>query len=126
MKPRLIEKEGVKMEFQYNGNLYEDERINLVAKEITNKYPFISIDKAKAAASLEGKIDIEKTPSLELNRLYNIMFVNSSNKDIVKTIYQDYLNILNDIVDDNKYYYISQAINEYLYDFSEFPIISEF
>ena len=67
MKPRLIEKEGVKMEFQYNGHLYEDERINLVAKEITNKYPFISIDKAKAVASLEGKIDIEKTPSLELN-----------------------------------------------------------
>lgn len=126
MKPQLIEKEGVKMEFQYNGHLYEDERINLVAKEITNKYPFISIDKAQEAASLEGKIDIEKTPSLELNRLYNIMFVNSSNKDIVKTIYQDYLNILNDIVDDNKYYYISQAINEYLYDFSEFPIISEF
>lgn len=126
MKPLLIEKEGVKMEFQYNGHLYENERINLVAKEITNKYPFISIDKAQEAASLEGKIDIKKTPSLELNRLYNIMFVNSSNKDIVKTIYQDYLNILNDIVDDNKYYYISQAINEYLYDFSEFPIISEF
>ena len=49
------------MDFEYNGNLLEDDRINLVANEIVNKYPKISIEKAKEAALLEGKISSNKT-----------------------------------------------------------------
>ena len=64
------------MMFEYNGNLLEVDRINLVAKEITDKYPQISIEKAKEAAMLEGKISSNKTVNDELNRLYNIMLVN--------------------------------------------------
>ena len=71
------------MDFEYNGNLLEDDRINLVANEIVNKYSQISLEKAREAAMLEGKISDYKTINDELNRLYNIMLVNSDNKEIV-------------------------------------------
>ena len=61
------------MDFEYNGNLLEDDRINLVANEIVNKYSQISLEKAREAAMLEGKISDYKTINDELNRLYNIM-----------------------------------------------------
>ena len=63
------------MDFEYNGNLLEDDRINLVANEIVNKYSQISFEKAKEVAMLEGKISNSKTVNDELNRLYNIMLV---------------------------------------------------
>ena len=69
------------MDFEYNGNLLEDDRINLVANEIVNKYSQISLEKAREAAMLEGKISDYKTINDELNRLYNIMLVNSDNKE---------------------------------------------
>ena len=73
------------MDYEYNGNLLEEDRINLVANEIINKYSQISLEKAKEAAMLEGKISNTKTVNDELNRLYNIMLVNSDNKEIVST-----------------------------------------
>ena len=79
------------MDFEYNGNLLEDDRINLVANEIVNKYSQISLEKAREAAMLEGKISDYKTINDELNRLYNIMLVNSDNKEIVIIVYKDYL-----------------------------------
>lgn len=57
------------MHFEYNGNLLEDDRINLVANEIVNKYSQISFERAKEAAMLEGKIYSPKTVNDELNRL---------------------------------------------------------
>ena len=57
------------MHFEYNGNLLEDDRINLVANEIVNKYSQISFERAKEAAMLEGKISSPKTVNDELNRL---------------------------------------------------------
>ena len=77
------------MDFEYNGNLLEDDRINLVANEIVNKYSQISLEKAREAAMLEGKISDYKTINDELNRLYNIMLVNSDNKEIVIIVYKD-------------------------------------
>ena len=56
------------MDFEYNGNLLEDDRINLVANEIVNKYSQISLEKAREAAMLEGKISDYKTINDELNR----------------------------------------------------------
>ena len=38
------------MKFEYNGNLLEEDRINLVVREIIDKYPQISVEKAKDAA----------------------------------------------------------------------------
>ena len=116
------------MNFEYNGNLLEEDRINLVANEITNKYPQISTEKAKEAAMLEGKISNKKTTSDELNRLYNIMLVNQNNKDIISTIYKDFLTILNNDTSEEKNNYINLAdeINNYLQNNTEFPFIDDY
>lgn len=117
------------MNFEYNGNLLEDDRINLVANEIVNKYPQISFGKAKDAAMLEGKISTTKTINSELNRLYNIMLVNSDNKDIVLAVYKDFLNVLNNdhFEDDNNIYAnLIDEINSYLQGYTEFPFLSDY
>lgn len=115
------------MIFEYNGNLLEGDRINLVVKEITSKYPQISIEKAKEAAMLEGKISSNKTVDDELNRLYNIMLVNSENKNIVTLIYKDFLKLLKENnVEDNNYIYLAEGINNYLQNYAEFPFLSDY
>lgn len=115
------------MIFEYNGNLLEEDRINLVVKEITSKYPQISIETAKEAAMLEGKISSNKTVDDELNRLYNIMLVNSENKNIVTLIYKDFLKLLKENnVEDNNYIYLAEGINNYLQNYAEFPFLSDY
>ena len=115
------------MIFEYNGNLLEEDRINLVVKEITSKYPQISIEKAKEAAMLEGKISSNKTVDDELKRLYNIMLVNSENKNIETLIYKDFLKLLKENnVEDNNYIYLAEGINNYLQNYAEFPFLSDY
>ena len=116
------------MKFEYNGNLLEEERINLVAKEIINKYPQINIEKAQEAAKLEGKISENINTDDILNRLYNIMLVNSDNKSLVTIIFTDYLNLLKstNIQINNKYIVLAEEINDYLQNYNEFPIISDY
>ena len=115
------------MKFEYNGNLLEDERINLVANEIISKYPQISIEKAKDAAMLEGKISEDKTVNDELNRLYNIMLVNCDDKNIVSLVYKDFLNVFkNNNLEDNNYICLINGINDYLQAYTEFPFLSDY
>ena len=117
------------MDFEYNGNLMEDDRINLVANEIVKKYPQINLEKAKEAAMLEGKISSDKTIDDELNRLYNIMLVNSDNKSIVSLVYKDFLNLLNNIrskKNNNNYINLIDDINDYLQGYAEFPFLSDY
>lgn len=117
------------MNFEYNGNLLEDERINLVANEITKKYPQINIEKAKEAAMLEGKISNSKNLEDELNRLYNIMLVNNDNKEIVSIVYKDFLDVLkSNYIEEAKINYINlvDAINAYLQNYAEFPLLSDY
>lgn len=115
------------MKFEYNGNLLEVERVNLVANEIISKYPQINIEKAKEAAMLEGKISEDKTVNDELNRLYNIMLVHCDNKNIVSLIYQDFLDIFeHHHFEDNCYIYLINGINDYLQGYAEFPFLSDY
>lgn len=117
------------MDFEYNGNLLEDDRINLVANEIVNKYSQISLEKAREAAMLEGKISDYKTINDELNRLYNIMLVNSDNKEIVIIVYKDYLEVLkNSNIEEGRSNYINlvDGINAYLQNYAEFPLLSDY
>lgn len=117
------------MDFEYNGNLLEDDRINLVANEIVNKYSQISFEKAKEAAMLEGKISNSKTVNDELNRLYNIMLVNSDNKEIVLIVYKDFLNLLNNTniePDKNNYISLVDGINAYFKNYADFPFLSDY
>ena len=117
------------MDFEYNGNLLEDDRINLVANEIVNKYSQISFERAKEAAMLEGKISNPKTVNDELNRLYNIMLVNSYNKQIVTIVYKDFLEVLkNSNIEEDRDNYINlvDEINAYLQNNAEFPFLSDY
>lgn len=114
------------MSYEYNGHLLENERINLVANEIVNKYPQISFDKAKEAAMLEGKISTEPTLEIKFNRLYNIMLVMDSDKSIVKTVYIDLVNLLDNNSNDEKidfYNNISLKIVRFLLDEIDFPYL---
>ena len=116
------------MNFEYNGNLSEDDRLKLVASEIITKYPEISPKKAIESAMLEGKISKDKTIDDELLRLYNIMLVNSNDKKIVTTIYNDFINLIkNNLIEEgNKFYHVAESINEYLNNISDFTVLSDF
>lgn len=129
MDVRLIEGENDNMEYEYNGNLLECDRINLVTNEIVNKYPLIAINKAKEAAMLEGKISIDKNVEMQFNRLYNIMLVTQDNKQIVKDVYVDLVELLKNNKNDGKIrYYSLIALNiaNFLTNRREFPYLDEF
>ncbi|HIU39853.1 MAG TPA: hypothetical protein IAB68_00945 [Candidatus Aphodocola excrementigallinarum] len=117
------------MKYEYNGNLKEEERIDLVSNEIINKYPQISIDKAKDAAMLEGKISSDKDFEMEFNRLYNIMLVESDNKDLLEPVYNDLINLLKENSNNEKIEYycnIAIEITNFLNDKRDFPYMIEF
>ncbi len=125
---KLLKKEAeVKMQYEYNGNLLEEERVLQVAKEIVDKYPMISLEKSKTSARLEGYISKKVTPIEKLNRLYNIMLINCKDKNTMVIVYRDYLNILalymNEI-DDNKYFTIANILKDYLQGNCTFPFLS--
>lgn len=117
------------MKYEYNGNLLEDDRINLVVNEIIKKYHWIPKEKAKEAAMLEGKISEDKNIDIEFNRLYNIMLVINDDKKNLRNVYIDYLNLLNDNKGYEKvgyYYNIAIEISNFLMNKREFPYLDEF
>ena len=112
------------MQYEYNGNLLEEDRINLVAKEIITTYPEIPIDKAKESAMLEGRISIDCNLEMVFTRLYNIMLIMSNDKSIVKRVYMDLFNILNANQNDGKidyYYQVLEKIYYFLNSEKTFP-----
>jgi hypothetical protein len=116
------------MEYKYNGNLLEEDRINLVAKEVTSKYPKININNAKEIAMLEGRISEEKNLEIQFNRMYNIILIEKDNNDIIKDVYCDLVTLLkNNIKDDNfdYYYTITVEIANYIMGSRDFPYINE-
>lgn len=118
------------MNFEYNGNLLEEDRINLVANEIVNKYTRVSFEKAKEAAMLEGRISNPVSVNDKLQRLYNIMLVNCDNKTIVTLVYKDFLILLNnnhfDKINNSKFINMISGINANLQNYSEFPFLSDY
>lgn len=117
------------MNYEYNGNLLEEDRINLVSNEIINCYPEISIEEAKQIAMLEGKISTNKNLEIEFTRLYNIMLIKSIDKIFLVKIYPSLMNILNNNRNDIKIdYYLDVAhqISNYILGKGEFPLLNEF
>ena len=115
------------MRFEYNGNLLENDRVNLVANEILEVYPNISIAQAKDIALLEGRISEDKKVSDELNRLYNIMLICKNDKNILLTVYKDFLSLLNNNkIENNIYMLLADGIDNYIKGYSTFPLISDY
>lgn len=82
------------MDYKYNGNMIEKDRIELVASEIIKKYPQISIEKARDIAMLERRISEKENLDMQFTRLYNIMLTMQNNKNIVKLVCSDLVDIL--------------------------------
>ena len=116
------------MRYEYNGNLLEDKRVDLVSKEIVSKYPEISLDEAREIAMLEGRISTNPNLEIVFTRLYNIMLIMSYNKEFVKKVYNDLINVLKVNSNDEKfvdYYNVSLEIANYLDNKREFPFLEE-
>ena len=116
------------MKYEYNGNLLEDERVELVSKEIISKYPEIDLEHAEEIAMLEGRISTNPNLEIEFTRLYNIMLIMSYNKEFVKKVYNDIVEVLKENNDDKKfvdYYNVVLEIANYLDNKREFPFLEE-
>ena len=111
MRQLLKKREDVKMKYEYNGNLLEEDRVLLVAKEIMSKYPEITFLQAQMTARLEGYISDNVTPDDKLNRLYNIMLINQNDKKLISKVYQDYIRI-------------SNMLKDYIEGYTSFPFVN--
>lgn len=58
------------MNYQYNGHLSEEERIELIATEIVKQYPEINDREAQKIAALEGSISTPCNFDMIFIRLY--------------------------------------------------------
>lgn len=117
------------MKYEYNGNLLEEDRIDLVAKEIIDNYPEIKIEQAREAAMLEGRITTTPDTKMKFDRLYNILLV--LRNDILKTKnpYNDLVKLVNDNNNDeniNYYYNVTLEIANFLMNKRDFPFLEEF
>ena len=116
------------MDFEYNGNMIENDRIEMVALEIIKKYPQISIENARDIAMLEERISEDKNIKMQFNRLYNIMLIIKSDKTLVKLVCADLIDILKKTEDkvDLKYYFdVAFQILKYISDERSFPFLDE-
>ena len=77
------------MKFEYNANLILEERAELVAKEILEKYPLISYDDAYFAAMHLMPIDDKITNADKFDRYYFILRTIGRNN-------AEFLNVLTD------------------------------
>lgn len=116
------------MDFEYNGNLLEEERVEQVTKEILMKYPNYNKEKAHEASRLEGAISEEKNLTMELTRLYNLMLTSKEEKDVVYEIYKDFLLCLEKNIDEknNYFYQVAEDIYGYLTNTKPFPYLNKY
>ena len=81
------------MNFEYNGNLEERERVLQVAQEIINYYPEVTFEKAKLIASLEEPITKDVDGIMYFKRLYNILFIVQQDKNLSAKIYNEIIKV---------------------------------
>ena len=119
------------MDFEYNGNLEEKQRVLQVAQEITNYYPDITFEEAKLIASLEEPITNNVDEIMHFKRLYNILFIVRQDKKLTAKIYNEIIKIYNlylvSNIRDNIIDSIMSELTKYFNgERIDFPIISEF
>lgn len=120
------------MEFEYNGNLDEKDRIELVAKEINNYYPEINLIKSRLIASFEEPITTSFNNVMLFKRLYNILIVLHKDNVVFNKVFPELSRTYNLIMNDSSNYdsiidSIMVEINNYIKgERLDFPIISEF
>lgn len=119
------------MDFEYNGNLEEKQRILQVAQEIISYYPEVTFERAKLIASLEEPITKNVDVIMYFKRLYNILFIVQQDKNISAKIYSEIIKVYNlylvsglhdDTIDSIK----SEITKYFNKERLDFPVISEF
>ena len=111
------------MQYEYNGNLLEEDRVLLVAKEIMSKYPELNFLQAQMTARLEGYISDKVTPDDKLN----IMLINQNDKKLISKVYRDYTDILKselNQIKNYKYITISNMLKDYIDGYTSFPFVN--
>lgn len=119
------------MEFEYNGNLVENERVELVANEIMKLYPEIDFSKAKAVAFLEEPITTSVNDVMHFKRLYNILMLCYNEKALFSKVLSDLNVIYRKIMNESSCFESVDVIMNELSKFIigeriDFPLISEF
>ena len=119
------------MNFEYNGNLEENQRILQVAKEISDYYPEVTFENAKLIASLEEPITNNVDTIMYFKRLYNTLFIVQQNKNLSTKIYNEIIQVYNLYLVSNLCDNIIDSIMSELTKYFngeriDFPIISEF
>ena len=117
------------MNYQYNGHLSEEERIEVVATEIVKQYPEINDREAKKIAALEGSISTNCNFDMIFTRLYHIMLIMNQDKKIVRKVYKDLLFCLKENQSTDKIDVYEQTIIEiyrFLMNEREFPLLEEY
>lgn len=119
------------MNFEYNGNLEEKERIIQVAQEIMKCYPEIDLERAKLIASLEEPITTDVNSVIYFKRLYNMLFVVQKDKTLFNKVYIEIVKIYNLYLtsgeNDNIVDSMMSELNKYVNNERiDFPIVSEF
>ena len=108
------------MNFEYNGNLTYEDRIEQVSKEIKNIYPDIS--NVDYIAALEPPITTKFDVDMLFRRLYNIILVNKEDYKIVNNVIHDMIVVLKTIKKDNeKYKNLIVSLIDYVNTSKNFP-----
>ena len=102
------------MIFEYNAHLNFDERIKLVADEITSTYPKISYDDAILAASNTMPIDDKLTNDDKFDRYYSIMRTIGKNNIEFKNVLRDAYLIYEDGLEKEIYINVMPEIINYV------------
>ena len=108
------------MNFNYNGNLSIEQRVEDASKDIMLRYPEITKENAKRIALLEGPISTKITDEMIFRRLYNIMVVYFNNKPLQYKIFCDMKDIY--IIDKNpKIDSLMDRLIDYINGIGDFP-----
>lgn len=115
------------MKFEYNSDCKFDDRILLVANEITSEYPEISMDEAKKIAAFDNPIDDKLINDDKFIRYYMILLAIKKNHPVYFKVFNDAVNVFNDGISDVALIWAMEEIKKYNSgERLDFPILSEF
>ena len=111
------------MRFEENSNCTLEERIKLVAKEIVDAYPEVSLEYAKTIAMHDEPISEPVTNDMKFIRYYYMMMFL---KDLRYNMYIELYRLYNEGLNNKKLSMLMEEIDNYMLEKrKDFPIISE-
>ena len=114
------------MSFEENSHCTFEERVELVAIEIKNAYPNISLADDVEIATLDEPIYRKADNDIKFMRYYYMMLILHNDSNMKIELYNELIKLVEDGINDNKLTEIMDEINKFmLNERDDFPIISE-